>query len=85
MAGTPIYHIYAAPNSIDVIQDTFEDTVPLVHISDFIKIEPKDVIAKLGEMIDKKQEIGFEMRGKIDDSKFETREKARSILEQYCS
>ena len=85
LAGTPTYHIYEAPNSIDVIQDTFGATIPLIHIYEFIKIKPEDVIAKIKTMIDKKQQIGSDMREKIDNNKSKTREKVRSVLEQYCS
>lgn len=85
LAGTPTYHIYEAPNSIDVIQDTFGDTIPLIHVSEFLNIKPRDIIAKVEVLIEKKQEIKTDMRVKIDDSRSKTYEKIRSVLKQYCS
>lgn len=85
LAGTPTYHIYEAPNSIDVIQDTFGDIMPLTHISEFIKMKPGDIIKRIDPMIDNKQQIGAKMRERIENSKTTTREKIRSVLMQYYS
>lgn len=85
LAGTPTYHIYEAPNSIDVIKDTFDDIIPLLHISEFLRIEPNDIIADINAMINQKDELSIMMKDKIDHRRSNTREKIRSVLEYYCS
>lgn len=83
LAGTPVYHIYEAPNSIDVIEDTFGDTVPLLHISKFLQTNPGDIITEINRMIDEKSEIKLDMHQKIEINKTLTRDKIGSVLKQY--
>ncbi len=83
LAGVPTYHIYEADNSLDVIRDTFGESVPLLHISDFIIGDVEKIHQDVQRLINRKDELSFSMRQCIEENKEKTIETIKNSLKSY--
>lgn len=83
LAGVPTFHIYEAPNSLDVIRDTFGEFVPLCNISNFVGGDTKRIIEDIENLIQMKDEISHQIKACINTQRRRSIDELKFALDSF--
>lgn len=83
LANVPTVHLYGGNKSLEVIKDTFGDTIPLIKLSDFAKGNMSNKITEiLRDLFQRKDEISYEMKSRIKSVRESSIDELKYSLEE---
>jgi polysaccharide pyruvyl transferase WcaK-like protein len=70
LANVPTIHLYEGYKSLEVIGDSFGDTIPLVKLTDFAKGKNiEELISLIARMISNKEDISYKLKRLVKNAK----------------